>query len=108
MLIDKSMNIISRLILRDLSDLVILAKAKYEQNPMSVQKCCDILHANRFLQNLKKESFNNIDYYLPIILYIWKPIELGITYEVSSYSLIVIINKLIPFSFNYFFFLICK
>ncbi|CAB4446464.1 unnamed protein product [Rhizophagus irregularis] len=73
--------LILKLILRDLSDLVILAKAKYEQNPMSVQKCCDILHANRFLQNLKKESFSNIDYYLPIILYIWKPIELGITYE---------------------------
>ncbi|GBC04627.1 hypothetical protein RclHR1_05790008 [Rhizophagus clarus] len=73
--------LILKLILRDLSDLVILAKAKYEQNPTSVQKCCDILHANRLLQNLKKESFSNIDYYLPIILYIWKPIELGITYE---------------------------
>ncbi|RIA84404.1 integrator complex subunit 2-domain-containing protein [Glomus cerebriforme] len=70
-----------KLVLRDLYDLVIIAKAKYEQGPVSVQKCCDILHANRSLQNLKKETLSNIDYYLPIILYTWKPIELGITYE---------------------------
>jgi|SRR3954452_19481887 hypothetical protein len=93
------MNLNYRLILRDLHDLVIIAKSKYEQSTTNVQKCCDILHANRLLQNLKKESFNHIDYYLPIILYIWKPIELGITYEVSYHiffsSLIVVNNKLL-------------
>ena len=74
--------------MRDLHNLVIIARAKYEQGPTSVQKCCDIIHANRLLQNLKKESVKNIDYYLPIILYIWKPIELDITYEVNNYFLI--------------------
>ncbi|CAG8692432.1 5596_t:CDS:10, partial [Funneliformis caledonium] len=69
------------LVLRDLYNLVIIAKAKYEQGPTSVQKCIDILHANRLLQNLKKESVKNIDFYLPVILYIWKPIELDINYE---------------------------
>ncbi|CAI2182698.1 4415_t:CDS:10 [Funneliformis geosporum] len=70
------------LVLRDLYNLVIIAKAKYDQGPTSVQNCIDILNGNRLLlQTLKKESVKNIDYYLPIILYIWKPIELDITYE---------------------------
>ncbi|CAJ0825286.1 691_t:CDS:10 [Entrophospora sp. SA101] len=69
----------------------VKANAVYEQNPLRIQSLCDSIFSDNLYRNLRRtDLLKNLKYFLPIILYIWKPNELNIDYENVIRALILV------------------
>ncbi|CAH1755850.1 6156_t:CDS:10 [Entrophospora sp. SA101] len=80
-----------KLVLQDLHNLIKEANAVYEQNPLRIQSLCDSIFSDNLYRNLRRtDLLKNLKYFLPIILYIWKPNELNIDYENVIRALILV------------------
>ncbi|CAJ0749510.1 10857_t:CDS:10 [Entrophospora sp. SA101] len=75
----------------NLHNLIKEANAVYEQNPLRIQSLCDSIFSDNLYRNLRRtDLLKNLKYFLPIILYIWKPNELNIDYENVIRALILV------------------